>query len=60
MSTSVEDFLGQIKPLLTIELNRDRIISQIRGKGNRRATGYEMSIIQKWIDNDNLSIGRWV
>jgi len=59
-SLSIEDFVGQTKPLLTIELNRDRVISQIRGKGNRRATGYEMSVIQKWIDAENLNIGRWV
>ncbi len=59
-SLSVENFLGQTKPTLTIELNRNKVINQIRGKGNRRATGYEMSIIQKWIDKENLNIGRWL
>jgi len=59
-SLSIEDFIGNVKPLLTIELNRNKVINQIRGKGNRRATEYEMSVIQKWIDIDNLSIGRWV
>ena len=59
-SLSIEDSLGVSKPLLTIELNRDKYINQLRGKGNRGPTRYEHSIIQKWMDKEGLQISKWV
>lgn len=59
-SMNVQDYLGLEKPLLTIELNRDRYINQVRGKANRRPTAYELNIINKWALDENLTISRWV
>jgi len=42
------------------ELNRDKYINQIRGKGNRRPTSYEFNIIYKWAGNEGLTISKWV
>jgi len=58
-SMSVEK-IGQTKPLLTIEVNRDKYINQVRGKGNRRSTGYEDFIISKWSTEEGLKKTRWV
>ncbi len=57
---NVEDYLGATKSLLTIELNNDKYINQIRGKGNRRETNYEMSIITKWATKEKLNISKWL
>lgn len=43
------------KESLTIEV-KDKIILQIRGKNNRRATRKEMTVIKKWARREDLEI----
>lgn len=48
------------KKILTIELSKDKIINQVRGKGNRLPTDYELNIIQEWADEENISVSKWI
>lgn len=51
---------GVPSKILTIEVLKEGSISQIRGKGNRLATGYELDIIKKWADKERLIMSRWI
>jgi len=46
--------------LLTIEVNSDRVVTQIRGKNNRLPSKYELNIINKWAFKERLTLSRWV
>lgn len=49
------------KKYLTIELdNVSKKIVQIRGKSNRSANAYEMSIINLWSSKENITFGRYI
>jgi len=47
------------KRLLTIELNKDYVINQIKGAGNRASTQHERNIIGGWASENNLSFSKW-
>lgn len=53
------DTINGTDRLLTIEVNKDHRIHQIRGKYDRTAEKNEMSIIELWAYNQNLFITRW-
>jgi hypothetical protein len=46
--------------LVTIEVNREGNIAQIRGKGNRLPDRYEMGIIEQWATKENLHVSKWL
>jgi len=47
-SMTVEDYIGNIKNILTIEVNNYNNVVQVRGKNNRSANNYEKGIIKRW------------
>jgi hypothetical protein len=48
------------RPMLTIEVNSSFQVVQVRGKGNRLPTKYEMILVAEWVDMNRLSISNWV
>jgi hypothetical protein len=48
------------KKLVTIEVDSDNQIVEMRGKHNRYPTDGEMAMIQKWVILENLYISEWV
>ena len=40
----------------TVEVNRDRVIVQVRGKFNARAGGEVLDILRRWAAEENLSL----
>lgn len=50
---------GLFKRLLTIQLNKDGTIVQIRGSYNRKANGQEQSIVRRWADEHGLKFSNW-
>ena len=59
-SLTIEDFVGNIKKLVTIEVDRSNVICQIKGKHNRSPETNEISIIKKWSTKEGLKLSRWV
>ena len=51
---------SESKKLLTIEMNSENVISQVRGARNRFPTLNEMSHIKKWALVQKLSISQWI
>ena len=51
---------AETKKILTIEINKDKVISEIRGLYNRFPTKSEMSHIEKWSREENLTISKWI
>lgn len=51
---------GKLKKLLTIALNREGVISEIRGACNRFPTKVELNHIQRWAILEKLVISEWV
>lgn len=56
--SKIED--SESKKQLTIEINKDNTISEIRGSYNRFPSKSEMSHIQRWSQVENLSISKWI
>lgn len=50
---------GQFKRLLTVQLNKDGTIVQIRGSYNRKANNQEVNILRRWADEHNLKFSNW-
>lgn len=48
------------KKLITIEVDSDNEIVQMRGKYNRFPTDTELAIIKKWVNLENLYISDWI
>ena len=51
----VENLTELTKPLITIELSEDKIV-QAKGKHNRYPTDFEMELIRKWAEENNLNL----
>ena len=45
--------------MVTIEVGKDYTVRQIRGKGNRKPSDYEISLINKWAEKERITISRW-
>jgi hypothetical protein len=58
-SLNIEDAIGQIEKLVTIEL-RNKTVVQVRGKNNRAPEKKEIQIMQRWMTKENLEISRWI
>ena len=59
-SMMVEDFAGIGKRLLTIEMDKNRNLVQIRGKYNVLPVKKEMDIIRIWADAEGLKMSKWI
>ena len=51
---------SSLKKLLTIEINKENVISEIRGAYNRYPKIAEMSHLKKWAKKENLTISKWI
>jgi hypothetical protein len=51
---------GTVEKRLTIEVRDKNRIVQIRGKRNREATRFEMSIVLEWAKQNNIQISKWI
>ena len=52
---SVEDYLGNVKKILTIEVSKENKIRQIRGYSNRSPYVYEKNVIKKWTSKNKIT-----
>ena len=43
----------------TVEVNRDRVIVQCRGKHNAVPNGAVIKILRRWAANENLTLAGW-
>ena len=59
-SMTVNSFIKYDTRLLTIEVNKEGVISEIRGKSNRLPNAYEMRLIDKWAFNEKLTKSKWL
>ena len=57
-SLSMETFEGR-KKMITIEIDNQRYINQMRGKSNRPPDAKEKSIIHMWSTKEKVSIRSW-
>lgn len=59
-SMTVTNYIYKTRNLLTISVNIEQTISEIRGKNNRLPNRYELSIVEKWADKNKLRISQWI
>jgi len=44
----------------TVEVNRDRVIVQVRGKCNAPAGGEALDVVRRWAKKENLTLAAWI
>jgi len=59
-SLSKSSNINSLSKMVTIELSKDKTISQIRGKLNRLPNNEEFKIINMWADKEYLKISKWI